>query len=247
VPCSPRWSGEFTFHFVRGDYGMMLQLAEEERRTSERMGDASLRIAGHRLSALTAMYSGAFTKARSEFETILRLYDPGQHRPPPVHYVHDAKISALPYLAIIFWIMGYPEQAKRWRREAFEYAGVLNQANLTAHVRVYGGGGLDELRRDVTAVREHAAAIVELADQHSLHYFRLSGLILRGWAMVHEGDVLEGLTLMRQSATERHALGVGWYQIRYLCMLAEAYQQQGAAEEGLAVNRRGKSSRYEKR
>jgi predicted ATPase len=27
-------SGEFTFHFVRGDYGMMLQLAEGARRTS---------------------------------------------------------------------------------------------------------------------------------------------------------------------------------------------------------------------
>jgi predicted ATPase/class 3 adenylate cyclase len=228
-------SGEFTFHFVRGDYGMMLQLAEEARRTSERMADAALRIAGHRLSALTALHSGAFAEARSEFETILRLYDPGQHRPPPVHYVHDAKISALPYLAIILWIMGYPEQAQRWSAAAFDYAGVLNQANLAAHVRVYGGAGLDELRRDTAAVRRHAEAIVDLAEQHSLHYFRLSGLILRGWAMVQEGAAQEGLTLMRQNATERHALGVGWYQIRYLCMLAEAHLQHGAAEEGLSV------------
>ena len=27
----------------------------------------------------------------------------------------------------------------------------------------------------------HADAIIDLADQHNLHYFRLSGLILRGW------------------------------------------------------------------
>src|SRR5215471_12580906 len=29
---------------------------------------------------VTAMHFGAFSKARSEFETILRLYDPRQHR-----------------------------------------------------------------------------------------------------------------------------------------------------------------------
>ena len=40
---------------------------------------------------------------------------------------------------------------------------------------------------------------------------------------------------MRQSATERLALGVGWYQIRYLCMLATTHLQQRAAEEGLRV------------
>jgi predicted ATPase len=100
---------------------------------------------------------------------------------------------------------------------------VLNQATLTAHVRVYGGAGLDELLRDTVAAREHADAIIDLADQHNLHYFRLSGLILRGWVMAQEGEFNGGVTLMRQSAKERLALGVGWYQIRYLCMLATTH------------------------
>ncbi|HXB77130.1 MAG TPA: adenylate/guanylate cyclase domain-containing protein [Bradyrhizobium sp.] len=228
-------SGEFTYHFVRGDYGMMRQLTEEARRTSERTADAALRLAAHRLSGLTALQVGAFVEARSEFETILRLYDPSRHRPPPVHFVHDPKISALPYLAVILWILGYPEQARCWSVAALQYAEVLNQANLTAHVRVYGGAGLAELLRDTAAVRGHADAIISLADQHRLHYFRLSGLILRGWVIAQEGATEEGLALMRQSAAERLALGVGWYQIRYLCMLAATHLQAGTAEEGLGV------------
>ncbi|SIO47947.1 Predicted ATPase [Bradyrhizobium erythrophlei] len=228
-------SGEFTYHFVRGDYGMMRQLAEEARRTSERTADAALRLAAHRLSGLTALHVGAFVEARSEFEAILRLYDPSQHRPPPVHYVHDPKISALAYLPVILWILGYPEQARRGSVAALQYAEVLNQANLTAHVRVYGGAGLAELLRDTAAVRGHADAIISLADQHSLHYFRLSGLILRGWVMAQEGATEAGPALMRQSAAERLALGVRWYQIRYLCMLAATHLQAGAAEEGLGV------------
>ena len=182
-------SGEFTYHFVRGDYGKMRHMTEEARRMSDLMADATLRLAAHRLSGLTAMHFGAFPQARSEFETILRLYEPSQHRPPAVHYVHDPKISAFPYIAVILWILGYPQQARRWSVEALQYAKVLNQATLTAHVRVYGGAGLDELLRDTAAAREHADAIIGLADQHNLHYFRLSGLILRGWVMAQEGDI----------------------------------------------------------
>ena len=229
------FSGEFTYHFVRGDYGMMRQITDEARRVSDRTEDPILRLAAHRLSGLTAMHFGAFAKARSEFETILRLYEPSQHRPPAIHYIHDPKISALPYMAVILWILGYPQQARHRSVETLQYAKVLNQATLTAHVRVYGGAGLDELLRDTTAVREHADAIIDLADQHNLHYFRLSGLILRGWAMAQAGEINDGVRLMRQSSTERLALGVGWWQIRYLCMLATAHLQQRAAEDGLRV------------
>src|SRR6185312_10509399 len=65
--------------------------------------------------------------------------------------------------------------------------------------------------------------------------FQTEGLILRGWVMAQEGEFNGGVTLMRQSAKERLALGVGWYQIRYLCMLATTYLQQRAAEDGLRV------------
>jgi class 3 adenylate cyclase len=107
-------SGEFTYHFVRGDYGRMRHMTDEARRMSDLMADPTLQLAAHRLSGLTAMHFGAFLQARSEFETILRLYEPSQHRPPAVHYVHDPKISALPYMAVILWILGYPQQARRW-------------------------------------------------------------------------------------------------------------------------------------
>ncbi len=53
--------------------------------------------------------------------------------------------------------------------------------------------------------------------------------------MAQQGATEAGLALMRQSAAERLALGVGWYQIRYLCMLAATHLQAGAAEEGLGV------------
>jgi predicted ATPase len=181
------------------------------------------------------MHFGAFPKARSEFEAILRLYDARQHRSQPVHFVHDPKVSALTYLAPVLWILGFPEQARRSSTAAFRCAAELDQANLTAHVHNFAGAGLDELLGDVRGVRTHADAIVELADRHSLGYWRVNGLILRGWAMVQQGATEAGIALMCRAVADRTALGVSWYQARYLCMLAAAYAQVGQAESGLRV------------
>ncbi|WP_314949502.1 adenylate/guanylate cyclase domain-containing protein [Bradyrhizobium cosmicum] len=228
-------SGKFIFHFVRGDYIAMQGLVAEACLAAERTRDMALELGAHRLAALTAMHAGDFVTARSELEAILHRYDPDAHRPSPVHYVHDPKASALPYLAIVLWILGYPEQAQRTSREAFEYVRELNQTNLTAHVEVYAGAAPAELMGDVAAAHARADAILELADQHSLNYWRLSGLILRGWVMAQQGNVERGLALMRQSLNERDRLGASWYQVRYLCMLATTYLQLGHGEQGLTV------------
>jgi predicted ATPase len=73
-------SGEFVFHFVRGNYPMIRRLTDEARQVSERFPNPVVRLAGHRLAGITAMHFGAFSEARSEFEAILRLYDASRHR-----------------------------------------------------------------------------------------------------------------------------------------------------------------------
>jgi predicted ATPase len=79
--------------------------------------------------------------------------------------------------------------------------------------------------------------MIELADQHSLGYWRVNGQILRGWVMAQEGATEAGIGLMVSNVGDRAALNVGWYQARYLCMLAETYAQANRAEPGLAVIR----------
>ena len=228
-------SGEFVYYFVRGDYSVMRRLTDQARQVAERLPSPLIRLASHRLAGITAMHFGAFAEARSEFEAILRLYDAPRHRSQPVHYVHDPKVSALTYLAPVLWMLGFPEQARRSSSAAFHCAAELDQANLTAHVHNFAGAGLDELLGNVPGVQAHAEAIIELADRHSLGYWRVNGLILRGWAMVQQGAPEPGIALMCQNAENRAALGVSWYQARYLCMLAAAYAQVGQAEPGLRI------------
>jgi predicted ATPase len=164
-----------------------------------------------------------------------------------MHFILDPKLYAVGYLGVINWILGFPDQARRWQEKAFEYLSELNQAAVITFTKIYAGAGLDELLLDTAAVRAHADAIVDLSEQHNLRYFRLSGEILKGWTMARQGQPAEGTALMRRSATERLALGVVWYQIRYLCMLAETYGEHGATQEGLSTiaEARALSSRYD--
>ena len=226
-------SGEFVYPFVRGDYQAMRRLTDEARGISERLSSPVLRLAAHRLAAVTAMYHGALCEARFEFESILCLYNVSRDRSQPVHYVHDPQVSALTYLALVLWMLGFPDQAHRSSMAAFQCAAELDQANLTAHVHNFAGAGLAELLSDMAAVQTHADAIIDLAERHNLGYWRVNGLILRGWVMAQQGNSETGIALMRGNATDRAALDVGWYQARYLCMLAETYARSGQAEAGL--------------
>lgn len=199
----------------------------------DKMDNEALALAGYRASGMNSLYFGEFEQSKSDFESILRVYDRKRHSPPALHYVHDPRFYAIAYLPVIHWIQGFPSKAAAWQRAAMNYASELNQAVLNTHVRIYGGAGLDELVFNAPSVRGYADAIVELADQHNLLYFRLSGLSLKGWAMARQGEVEDGLALMRESATERLETGVTWYQILYLCMLAESYLQHCRVSEGL--------------
>ena len=126
-------------------------------------------------------------QARSEFQAILPTYDAREHRSKPGYYVHDPEVSALTYLAPVLWLLGFPDRARLSSSAAFRCAAELDQANIMAHVHNFAGAGLAELVGDVSAVRAHADAMIELADRHSLGYWRVNGLILRGWAMVQDG------------------------------------------------------------
>jgi predicted ATPase len=227
------FSGEWAYHFVRGDHQRMREVAGEARRAANQARNEALDLAAYRCGGLNALHFGYFEEAGDVFETILRIYEPGRDRPPPVHYIHDPKFYALAYLPVIYWILGYPDRARTWQSAALNYAGELAQAVLATHVRIWGGAGLAELLLDAPAVGTYADAIIDLADQHNLVYFGMGGQILKGWAMARQGAGEKGLALMRRSAAQRMGTGATWWQIRYLCMLAETYLQHGRADEGL--------------
>jgi predicted ATPase len=165
-------SGQFPFHFERGDKDSMLRTAKEAQRLADETGHEAWRLAAQRFIGQNAMFLGEFAKARSAFEKLLYAYDSQRHRPALVHFFHDPELYAAGFLCIVSWILGFPDQARYWQQKAFDHIGELSQAAAITFTRAYAGAGLDELLCESAAVRSHADVIINLSEQHNLRYFR---------------------------------------------------------------------------
>ena len=182
------------------------------------------------------MQLGDLRQSRAEFEAIPALYDPERDRDLAARCVTDPRASGLSFLALVLWIMGYPDQARRTADEASGCAAALQHANTTGHVLCHGGGGeLAHLLRDVPATRDHAEAVIALAAEHDMPMWRGYGLVLRGWVLAEEGCPEEGASLVRQGIAELDALGTVFHRSHHLGLLAGIHARLGDPAAGLRV------------
>ena len=86
------------------------------------------------------MQLGELRQARAEFEAIPALYDPERDRDLAARCVTDPRASGLSFLALVLWMMGYPDQARRTADEASRCAAALQHANTTGHVLCHARG-----------------------------------------------------------------------------------------------------------
>jgi predicted ATPase len=95
---------------------------------------------------------------------------------------------------------------------------------------------LHQGRREGQVAQEQAEAALALTtEQGFAQLFVGRQMLLRGWALVTQGQAEEGIIQMRQGLAARRAAGTGLWQPYHLALLAEAYGEVGQAEEGLTV------------
>ena len=111
------------------------------------------RLLAHRAMGAALMQLGELRQARAELEAIPALYDPERDRGLAARCVTDPRASGLSFLALVLWIMGYPDQARRTADEASRHAAELQHANTTGHVLCHAGGELAQLLGDAPAAR----------------------------------------------------------------------------------------------
>jgi len=86
------------------------------------------------------------------------------------------------------------------------------------------------------AVRgEWVDQLVELTTEQGFPQWRSVGTVYRGWAKVKNGDVAEGIRLMRSGLAAYRATGAELWMPQYNALLAGAHESAGQVEEGLAL------------
>jgi adenylate cyclase len=92
---------------------------------------------------------------------------------------------------------------------------------------------LHQLRGEVGRAREVAEIDLALTAEEIIPFFRAHGVMLRGWALVKEGQGEDGIAQLREGYAAYRAIGAQIECPHWLALLAEAYLDTGRPAEGL--------------
>src|SRR5262249_28481989 len=92
-----------------------------------------------------------------------------------------------------------------------------------------------QLRREVRLTQERAEAAISLATEWGFPHWMAQRAILRGWALVQQGQAKEGIEQLNQGLMDYRATGAALLRPYFLALLAEAHGTMEQPEEGLTA------------
>ncbi|MGH6916530.1 MAG: hypothetical protein ACREJ0_02395, partial [Geminicoccaceae bacterium] len=90
-------------------------------------------------------------------------------------------------------------------------------------------------RRDVSDVRERAAAALALATEHGLPLWIGMATVMQGWAVSEQGESAQGIAQIRVGLSTLERAGDRLFGPYYVTLLAEALGKAGQRDDGLAA------------
>jgi len=191
-------------------------------------------VAAHRAMGTALFWMGAVVSAQTHFARGLALYDAQQQRTSVALYGEDTGVICHIHAAWALWYLGYPEQGLARSHETLRLAQQSAHPFSLTYVLGYTAQ-LYQYRREVRCTQEHAEAAISLATDQGFPQWQAIGMLHRGWALVHQGQVREGVKQLTQGLSAFRASGAELARPYYLALLAEAYSMLGEPETGLGV------------
>jgi predicted ATPase len=179
-------------------------------------------------------FLGGRGAARPHLEQGIALYNAQPHRFHVLSPDHLG-VFGLSRLTQILWELGYPDQALQRSQEALTLAQERAHPFSVATALIFAAY-LHQYRREAHMTYERAEAALGLSREQGFALRLAQATILRGWALVEQGQGEAGLAQIRQGLAANRATGATMVVLGSdLRLLAEAYGKVGQSEEGLRV------------
>jgi predicted ATPase len=226
--------GQSLHHVARGELDLALRLDEDLLRLSRQRDDSAGLVLGHYSSGRNLMLAGRFARSRSHLEEALTLYDPITHRSLAHQAGFHPHVNSLAHLEIVLFCLGFPERALARSSAAIAEARRLAHPPSLASSLVLGARLLS-LVGDDAALGERAGQLIAVATEQGFPYYRATGAIFRGWVKVKNGDVTEGISLVRSGSAACRATAAEFWMPHFIALLAAACEIAGQIEEALTL------------
>jgi class 3 adenylate cyclase/predicted ATPase len=226
--------GQSLHHTNRGEFDLAQRLDEDLLRLSRQRNDSGGLVLGHYSSGRNLLFLGRFASSRSHLEKALALYDPISHH-SLVHQggIHP-QVASQVHLGIVLFCLGYPDQALARSNVAIAEARNLVHPPSLALTLVLDGVLLSLVGDHVT-LDGRTDQLVAVATEQGFPHWRAQGTIYRGWVKVKNGDVAEGISILRCGLAAYRATGQEVWMPHYTGLLARAWDIAGQIEEGVTL------------
>jgi predicted ATPase len=224
---------QFMWCVPRAEWQTAHELGEHLRTLAQRQANPVFLLAAHNMLGVSLVFRGEVAAAHAHFTQGSTLYVPAYHHAPVAHHGIDLGVYARCYAALSLWLLGAPAQALGQMHAAHTLAQELAHPYSLAFALPFMAF-LSQWRRDIPATLTWAEAVLTLCTEHGFGLYVSYGRLLHGWALMAQGQRNEGLDQMRQGLTVYQATATSWWPY-FLALLAEGYEQLGAADESLRV------------
>jgi predicted ATPase len=224
--------GQSTYHGWRGELDLALRLDEGLLRLSRQRNDSAGLILGHLSSGAHLRFAGKFALSRSHLEEVLALYDPISHH----SLVHQTGVhphgTAQAFLGNVLFCLGYPDQAVARSNAAIaEDRRLPHPPSLAGSLTI--GARLLSLVGDNVVLGEWVDQLVAVTTEQGFPYWGAQGTIYRGWVKVKNGDLAEGISLLRSGSSAYRTTGAEAGMPHFISLLARAREIAGQVEEAV--------------
>jgi class 3 adenylate cyclase/tetratricopeptide (TPR) repeat protein len=216
----PAVFGLWTWNFLRAEVPEAEALAERLSGAADVVSDDVYKVLAHEAIGFTLFAQGKFRPAHVALQHSLKLSD----RIKPDAYLdlsaQEPSVHVRLYDAIVVWMLGFPDQARRLCEEARIHADASrypfsDAMARTISLRVY------QLRGETGLVEDYATQAIALCQEHEFAHYLAMALILRGWARAKQGNFEEGLAEMQQGLEKERATGAVLFDTYTLALMAD--------------------------
>jgi predicted ATPase/class 3 adenylate cyclase len=222
-----------------------LYFGHAEHRTAKELGGKLIELAhnfksneflieAYRLNGSVLYNLGELTTAKSHLEKALSMYDQHEHHSFASLYGSDPAVSALSWLSLTLWELGFPDQALSASQNALTLGQELSHAYSIALALSFSPH-THQYRREVEITREQAEKAILFSTEQKFPWWLARSEILYGWSLVQQGKCEDGIAMIEKGIEATGDAGGKISIPYYLSMLVEAYKILRQIDKGYSV------------
>ncbi|HXE79263.1 MAG TPA: protein kinase [Vicinamibacterales bacterium] len=226
--------GLWRFYSVKPDLRVSTELAETLLALATKTGDQQLLAIAHCSFGTPSLHQGRFAEALDHLNQALALYDPERYALHISITGADLGVRCHTWAAFALWLLGFPDQAAARVELALARAAVVKHPFSHGFASSLAAWHF-HFRREPASVLKHAEDSLAVSAEHSLGQWVPVCRMLKGWAMAEQGQIEEGVELMRSGLDLFRMTNAELNRPHFVSLLAEGYGRLGKIPEAIAA------------